>query len=213
MPSSSGDSRKDFFLTTTANYFGLRPNDDAITASYSSKELNTFLDDGNSSTLAVLCHSVQRDSVLKFTNKLESESDIQDGSLVFLKVKPDVVTPDNMHNNILVSSMFESPATTLYHTLHNMFAPLLLKSDSVGKTVDPKLQSLLTELEAGLGSWLRKDEVKLSRKGDGTLDEKNVSSILTPSDEFQFWADVAVTERDNSERNRASYFVEIFQRG
>ena len=44
----SGDSRKDFILATTGNYFGIQ--DDGSLAN--NKALNSFLDDGNVSVLA-----------------------------------------------------------------------------------------------------------------------------------------------------------------
>ncbi len=48
-----------------------------------------------------------------------------------------------------------------------MFAPVLLKDEKWSRTFDPKLQSLLSELEAGLGSVIRKhDPNAAGRAGD-----------------------------------------------
>jgi dynein heavy chain 2 len=60
--------------------------------------------------------------------------------LVFFKTRPDVVTPDNMHKDVLVSSMFDSPVTTLYHALQQVYSPLLLKDAKWSNEFDPKLQ-------------------------------------------------------------------------
>lgn len=48
----------------------------------------------------------------------------------------------------------------LKHFIHltQVFAPILLKDDKWNKKFDPKLQNLLSELEAGLGSVLRKQD-------------------------------------------------------
>lgn len=88
---------------------------------------------------------------------------VKDGSggsgekaLVFYKIRPEVITPDNMHTNIFVSSVLDSPVSTLYQSVHRVFVPMLLKNEHSSKGLDPKLQSLLGELDAGLGSVLRK---------------------------------------------------------
>lgn len=43
----SGDSRKDFLLATTADYFGVGSSDANMLLLLASNELNSFLDDGN----------------------------------------------------------------------------------------------------------------------------------------------------------------------
>lgn len=48
----AGDSRKDYLLTTTANYFGVAVSDSSITSLADSRSLNNFLDDGNATVLA-----------------------------------------------------------------------------------------------------------------------------------------------------------------
>ena len=48
----SGDSRKDFILSTIGNHFGYSISDGAIAHIPTSNEVNTFLDDGNSLILA-----------------------------------------------------------------------------------------------------------------------------------------------------------------
>ena len=82
---------------------------------------------------------------------------------------------------------------------------MILNSDVSSKSVDPKLQNLLSELEAGLGSYLRKsDDFHGNNKKNS---EQDFSSILTPSDEFQFWSDQA-----NKGDSRATHFKELFER-
>ncbi|CAG2061449.1 unnamed protein product, partial [Timema podura] len=50
-----------------------------------------------------------------------------DSVLVFFKVKAEVVTPENLHSNVFVSSMVESPVCTLYHAIKTIYAPVLLQ--------------------------------------------------------------------------------------
>lgn len=65
----SGDSRKDFICTAAAHYFGLQPNDDAVTEHFSDSALNTFFDDAGST---VLC--IRRDGKkIHFTNKASTQ--------------------------------------------------------------------------------------------------------------------------------------------
>lgn len=49
MPHDMEDIRKRFILTTTANYFGLKPS--SLT---DCRELDNFLDDGNEFVLAII---------------------------------------------------------------------------------------------------------------------------------------------------------------
>lgn len=51
----------------------------------------------------------------------------EDKMLVFFKLRPDVITENNLHSNILVSSMLDSPINMLYQAVRQVFAPVLLK--------------------------------------------------------------------------------------
>lgn len=50
---------------------------------------------------------------------------------MFFKLRPEVITDENLHNNILVSSMLESPVSSLYQAVRQVFAPMLLKVSEV----------------------------------------------------------------------------------
>ena len=49
--------------------------------------------------------------------------------------------------------MLNSPVSSLYHSLHQIYTPLLLKDAKWSQEFDPKLQNLITELEKGLGNY------------------------------------------------------------
>ncbi|KAM9359311.1 cytoplasmic dynein 2 heavy chain 1 isoform 6-T6 [Symphorus nematophorus] len=201
MPHGSDDARKKFILTTTGNFYGIKPSSSLP----DSPELNNFLDDGNEFVLSVS----RQDNELHLSNKIEASGDSKEKVLVFFKLHPTVITEDNLHQSLLVSSMLESPISTLYQAVRQVFAPVLLKDERWRSAFDPKLAGLLSELELGLGSVVRQSGNQPSAKKGRT--EEDVLGILTPSDEFQYWADLSESAEKNSVRERATHFTEQFK--
>ncbi|KAI1893942.1 hypothetical protein AGOR_G00128840 [Albula goreensis] len=200
------DARKHFILTTTGDYFGLTaPSDPTVLSLSDCRELNNFLDDGNEFVLSVHKHG----SDLLMSNKIDSGDSKDSKVLVFFKLRPTVITEENLHSNVLVSSMLESPINTLYQAVRQVFAPVLLKDEKWSQTFDPKLQSLLSDLEMGLGSVVRQSDPEDT--GKKSFKEDDVLGILTPSDEFQYWADLSKVGEKNSIRERAAHFSELFR--
>uniref|UniRef100_A0A8B9KZF7 Cytoplasmic dynein 2 heavy chain 1 n=1 Tax=Astyanax mexicanus TaxID=7994 RepID=A0A8B9KZF7_ASTMX len=200
MDSAVKDPRKLFLLNTAANYFSLKPAYSLST----STELNTFLDDANQFILVTSSDGDQ----LRFFNKMDSDWD-EERVLVFFKLHPCVITEENVSRAVLVSTMLESPVHTLYQTLRQVFNPALLQDEKWSQAFDPRLQSLLSELEEGLGSVLRHTLPKDS--GKKRLSEDDVVGIVTPSDEFQYWAELGQTVEKSSKRERAAHFSELFK--
>ncbi len=207
----AGDSRKEFVVATIGNYFGYSPSDGAVSHIHDSRELNNFLDDGNCSVLATHAELTQGVRLIQVYNNIDSET-TSDNSLVFYKLQPTVITPDNLHTNIFISSLLDSPFDTLYHSVQKVFAPVLLKDEKWSKNIDPKIQVLLTELEAGLGSVLRRQgRAGLERDHSTAPSDTNVSGILTPSDEFQFWAEASMSSTRLALRERSQHFQALLQ--
>ncbi|NXG46652.1 DYHC2 protein, partial [Psilopogon haemacephalus] len=201
-----GDKRKRFISATAANFFGLDPAVDsgALAAGLHSRpELTNFLDDGNEFLLVVQHSGAQ----LTASNKIEA-TDSENNVLVFFKLRPDVITEENLHSNILVSSMLDSPVNTLYQAVRQVFAPVLLKDEKWSKTFDPKLQKLLSELEAGLSTVLRRSD---SNYTGVKSSEEDVRAILTPTDEFQFWIECSHHGSKWCSKERASHFKDLFE--
>uniref|UniRef100_A0A8C5YQN7 Cytoplasmic dynein 2 heavy chain 1 n=1 Tax=Marmota marmota marmota TaxID=9994 RepID=A0A8C5YQN7_MARMA len=195
------DVRKLFIFTTTQNYFGLVLESWDQPLLSNCLEINNFLDDGNQMLLRVQ----RSDAGFSFSNTIDF-GDTKDKVLVFFKLRPEVITDENLHTNILVSSMLESPINSLYQAVRHVFAPVLLKDQEWSRNFDPKLQNLLSELEAGLGVVLRRSDLsKLKLKEDDTR------GILTPSDEFQFWIEQAHRGNKQISKERANYFKELFE--
>ena len=153
------DVRKDFVLSTLSNYFGLNKNDAAVEGLANSDKLNNFLDDGNSLILSANIEKQENGKKIHLDNNIHVGVE-NDNVLVFFKSKPDVVTPENLHRDVLVSSMLDSPVSALYHALQKVYSPLLLKDAKWSNEFDPKLQNLITELEKGLGSIVRRKDPK-----------------------------------------------------
>ena len=63
--------------------------------------------------------------------------------------------------------MVDSPLNTLYHAVQKIYAPLMLEDGKWSRTLDPKLQSLISDLEAGLGSAIRKQDSSFKSKDSG----------------------------------------------
>ncbi|XP_062329494.1 dynein cytoplasmic 2 heavy chain 1 [Osmerus eperlanus] len=198
MPDCSDDVRKQFILTTTGNFYALKPSSSLA----DSQELSNFLDDGNEFLLAVSKHG----SDLLLSNKIEA-GDSNEKVLVFFKLRPTVITAENLHQNLLVSSMLESPISTLYQAVKQVFAPVLLKDERWSSAFDPKLAGLLNELEQGLGSVVRGSQHSAKRSNQ----EEDVLGILTPVDEFQYWADLCESGERSSVRERAAHFSDLFK--
>ncbi|KAM8977653.1 cytoplasmic dynein 2 heavy chain 1 [Pelodytes ibericus] len=195
-----GDKRKRFIISTVQNYFGLASAEHVPDCT----ELDRFLDDGNEFILSARSSG----SRVLLTNKVDS-GDTKDKVLVFFKTRPDVVTDDNLHENILVSSMLDSPINTLYQAVRQIFAPMLLKDEKWSKDLDPKLQTLLCELEAGLGSVLRQTVSSHGSKKSGG--DNDLQGILTPIDEFQYWTEMSENRSKSNNRERAGHFRNLFQ--
>lgn len=207
----SGDSRKDFILSTIGNFFGYVRQEGAISHIEDSKELNKFLDDGNCTVLVLYPVLVDEVKLIQSSNQVSAESE-SGQLLIFFKIQPTTINPDNLHTNIIITSLIGSPVSTLYHSVQKIFAPVLLKDIKWSKSIDPKLQLLLTELEAGLGSSLRHIQSSELVLNEGTeKTSESLYSILTLADELQYWAETGVNSTQLASRERAMYFQELLQ--
>lgn len=201
MPTS--DERKDFILTGVANYFGLQADDNVTKSFLSSKVVDRFLDDGS---VPVIIFTRNHEGLLQAHVDFTT-STVDDQVLIFFKIKPEAITLDNLHKNVLLSSLFESPATVLYHVIKKVFGPLLLNNDNAKRLNDQKLQSLFGEFEAGLASYLRH-----GRRVDPKDAEAFHTTIAVPADEFQYWVEVLKDGKDAKLRECAAAYVNIFEK-
>ena len=196
----SNDSRKKFILTTVANYFGVNPADNEIEALSNTSQLNTFLDDGNCFVLIACGENKDGKSVVHLSNKIDLGKK-DDKVLVFFKIRPEPITPDNLHTNVFMSSMLDSPISALFYTLQKVYSPALLQNEKWSGKVDPKLQDLISNLQSGLGSIIRRSESKQSKGTDDSM-----STIFTPSDEYEYWL-----EMSNAGNRSGSVFASLLR--
>ncbi|RDD40688.1 Cytoplasmic dynein 2 heavy chain 1 [Trichoplax sp. H2] len=203
------DTRKEFLLTTASSYLGIPISDNTITRLGKEVQVDTFLDDGNCTTLNLTLQKQSDGSKAIVAKNTASPSDTSQQTLLFYKLKPAVITPDNIHNNVVVSSLLDSPVDTLYHSVHHIFAPLLLRDQKWSQSLDPKLQKLISELEAGLASTVRQQNNQ--SKFQSADQSNNFAGILTPSDEFNYWSELSLSSTKQEIRERAGHFKELFQ--
>uniref|UniRef100_A0A672SSD2 Dynein cytoplasmic 2 heavy chain 1 n=1 Tax=Sinocyclocheilus grahami TaxID=75366 RepID=A0A672SSD2_SINGR len=181
MPPGTDDPRKLFILTTAGNYFRL----DTPASLSTCRPLDNFLDDSNESLLTVTRNADE----LHFSNKLEN-MDVDSRVLLFFKPHPCVVSEENLHRSVLVSSMLESPISTLYQALRQVYGPVLLQVRC-----------------RHMGRVSRGCEFAV---GFVILHILVCAGIMTPLDEFGFWADVSRSGQHSRERDRAAHFSELF---
>lgn len=201
MSIANGDVRKDFILATVANHFGSHAKDQAIEALRNNDQLIAFLDDPNANVLSASMEKMPNGSCKFHVDNATNVGKTKERVLVLFKARPETITPDNLHTIVLVNSMLNSPVSSLYHSLHQIYTPLLLKDAQWSQDLDPKLQSLITELEKALGTLVRRSGDRSSNSSDDGF-----SSILSPNDEAQFWADEANTNKKRDKREMATAF-------
>ncbi|KAF0686502.1 Aste57867_21689 [Aphanomyces stellatus] len=158
------------------------------------KALASFLDD---TAVSVLQVRLGADKTLSLSTSVQWDNnaavDAATNTVLLLKLVPQPLTADNLSTNIQVSSMANSPLYSLFQSVHNIYAPLLLNSGSA--SLSQKLKDVLSELDAGLQSTVRE-------KGDDKA-SGDLFGIVTIQDEVQFWE----KNMSGRERERSSKFT------
>ncbi|XP_054724974.1 LOW QUALITY PROTEIN: cytoplasmic dynein 2 heavy chain 1-like [Uloborus diversus] len=199
---STGDSRKNYILANIRDFFAADASELNLSRLVNAESLESFLDSRNCS---VLCAYLDGSEIF-VNNKVEPKGS-GDRVLVFFKRRPDVVTPDNLLSDVFVSSMVDSPISSLYHALKKVFAPVLLQDERWNRKVDPKLKRLLGHLETSLAASLRSQDASV----DDTPDPDALSIIFTPSDEYNYWKEMQGSLPTQDQRARAALFCELME--
>lgn len=129
----------------------------------------------------------------------------------FVKLTGEPLLPNNMRKQIQVTSVHaQAPVQSLYESVHQVYAPLLLRDDATARMLSQKLKDALQELDAGLASalLLQSDGTKTSNKpssnskaSDASASATNLMSIVTIADECRFWEEL-VSDPRNAKRAR-----------
>ncbi|CAF3644553.1 unnamed protein product [Adineta steineri] len=185
------DIRKTHVLTTIANYFGF--DQDSISSLYNHRALGNFLDDANCPLLSATRghkHSVD------LANEIKTNEGTQ--SLVQFKVRPDIITPENVHTNIFLSSMVDSPLDSLYYIVKSIFTPAI-RDDKSSNSSNQQIQTSLNELEQVLRAAGKKSN------------KSSIGNVFHPKDEIDYWSNI-VRDTSNKDKDidRAKYFLELF---
>ncbi|CAF1544488.1 unnamed protein product, partial [Adineta steineri] len=185
------DIRKTHVLTTIANYFGF--DQDSISSLYNHRALGNFLDDANCPLLSATRghkHSVD------LANEIKTNEGTQ--SLVQFKVRPDIITPENVHTNIFLSSMVDSPLDSLYYIVKSIFTPAI-RDDKSSNSSNQQIQTSLNELEQVLRAAGKKSN------------KSSIGNVFHPKDEIDYWSNIARdTSNKDKDIDRAKYFLELF---
>lgn len=213
----SYDPRKNYVLSTVANLggWGDATGLDALGEVASANEaLNGFLDNPSQPLLQCVCPKAAGPSGVLFYSELNTEVVAPDTpEVLFIKLRPEPITPDNVSSTVLVVSMLQSPVASLYHAVRTVFAPALLREGGGTGALDSEAQSLLARLEKRLGASVRGTSGKTTGRGAsgaGDDDEAAYAGILTPQDEVHYWVDRSRGGAGRG-RERASRFSEIFE--
>jgi len=125
--------------------------------------------------------------------------------LVLFKLRPDVITSDNVHTNIFLSSMVDSPLDSLYYMIKSVFSPALRENNNKNQSnqaANQQIQTSLNELEQVLRS---------SGKKSSSSSSSSMASISHPKDEIAYWYDIAKSASSKTkDLERAKYFLQLF---
>ncbi|CAF0769940.1 unnamed protein product [Adineta steineri] len=192
------DSRKTHVLTTIANYFGIEY--DSLSSLSDHRSLNSFLDDKN-------CPLLSATRGNKRSIDLSNEIKVVEGTqcLVLYKLRPEVITSDNVHTSIFLSSMIDSPLDSLYYMIKSVFTPALRDNNNNNKSnqaATQQIQTSLNELEQVLRSSGKKTHGSSS---------SSMAIISQPKDEITYWHDIAKSaSTKTNDLERAKYFLKLF---
>ncbi len=193
------DVRKDYIISSAASFFSKDPNKFASKLA-GTKHIAKFIDDITS--LVLVCNKVSGEYT--FTSKLDEITRLNGKSIVFFKTSDEPITDENMQKNILTSSIIDSPIDTLFHLIHNVYAPILQLQQSKAfrgsDGFDTKLTNNLADLESNLKTAIKRSETGESK-----------TNSLSPLDEFQYWSEMAEKGKTDEAKERAAFFYSEFQ--
>ncbi len=114
----------------------------------------------------------------------------------FIKQAAEALSVANIATFVQVMSVVQSPIQSLYQSLHNVYAPQILKKEAWSKTMETKVKDLVDDLDKRLG-----DSIMNNVAGGG---RDSFFGIMKPTDEIQYWKD----NRRGKMRDAATKFSE-----
>ncbi|OMJ92391.1 hypothetical protein SteCoe_4833 [Stentor coeruleus] len=144
--------------------------------------ITSFLDSSDFSVLQVLY-----DSEFHFRNDLQQPPQ-NCREVHFIKLIPRPLSENELSSQIVIGSLGQDSLSTLYRSLSAISIPLL-KS---GK-LDLRLSSVLEDLVGGLSYSLKESS------------GENITCILTPTDEIEYWNNVSNDYRSDKQEQGKAY--------
>ncbi|MEW5298923.1 MAG: hypothetical protein WDW36_001993 [Sanguina aurantia] len=191
-----GDERKLFIVNTIAGAISPLGQKDAYTLVLeedASGAIAAFLEDASINVLQASVSGLGTGAMkLTLSNTPAFPANCQ-YQMLLSKLRPGPVTASDIPANIAVSTVSHSPISSLYHTLKDVFSPMI-KEQALGSGMDARLSELLGQVTAGLGVAVRKGAGEQgSHRGTEVSDPNKapLQDILTPLDEINFWAELA----------------------
>lgn len=103
----------------------------------------------------------------------------------------------------------------MYHQLKDVYSPLLaVPAAEGGHGLEPRLGELLAQVQAGLGSAVRRagtDTALKATSPGGGPDNSPLRDIVTPLDEIQFWAELATDAGSSTARAAAQQISQALE--
>nr|ADI46936.1 DHC1bm [Volvox carteri f. nagariensis] len=187
----SMDSRKTFVVTTIACAVAPVGHQDEYAAFLGQDEggaVAAFLDSSQNTLQA----GVSGLGTGHLEMKLSNSAEFPDGcefSVVLTKLRTGPLRTEDIPAGVAVATVSRSPLSGLYHTLKDVYSPLLQSRLSGGSAVDKRLHDLLAQVQAGLGTAIRKG---MPPSAQMVMDPNlaPIEEIATPLDELNFWAEL-----------------------
>ncbi|KAI6655602.1 cytoplasmic dynein 2 heavy chain 1-like [Oopsacas minuta] len=203
------DHRKQILLSSIQQYFGDQFGKSHFVDISESSQLNSFLDDANTSLLLIqYCNNTGACTFEAF-NYLDT-SVIFDRLLVFIKPEPMVLSLENMRSQFLMCSLLDSPIDFLNQIIQKFYLPSFFQPHHGQDSIHPNLLYLLSQIESHLSSSVRHEIHYTGTSVEGnasTLEESKefLSQIHSPFDEQQHWVNISKETTSHELRDRAHF--------
>jgi len=156
MPSAGGvDSRVQYVLSTIS-VLSQCPQEN-LSHLGDDPSMLQFLDNASCHLLKAVVVKNETGEVVEVTLSNEQlQQGAADGALRlyevhFVKQQAEAISEVNVASNIQVMSVVQSPIQSLYQSLHNVYAPQILKTDAWSKKMEAKVKDLVHDLDKKTG--------------------------------------------------------------
>ncbi|KAL8004079.1 putative AAA+ ATPase domain, dynein heavy chain region D6 P-loop domain-containing protein [Plasmopara halstedii] len=204
-----GDTRRSYLSGLLRSLWS--PRNTNISADKASQQaLTQFLDDLQCTVLYASLSSESDEISLANILQLDASHNNHE-TAAFLKLYKAVpLTNENMSTSVYLTSALQKPLQSLYQSVHQVYAPLLLRDNAQAQLLSQKLKDVLIELDTGLAGTILvqggSEKNFKAAQSDGTDD--GLMSIATMTDEFAYWR---AMQNDAKQTRRAKKFSGIFE--